>query len=256
MRNLKNTITAGGMFLAGVVGHHYVSKLLDYKNELAGAKETELKDIAEQKNIESLHKKLDGLQQSTDNLLEPLTKLADKHVPEAQLAAIKEKIDFGASHCKTVKEILDKGPENLDLEYYRAAYRADDVCERATRDVYIDVKALVDSLNGKNNLVSNLNLDSFYEYLNSLGLLELSALYHLIVLTLICIISFNILSAVLGNEIIKYFNLEERFPKLAVFLRFRLKFVGRAVKYYLILSFSLIFFICIASILINILVLY
>ena len=114
------------------------------------------------------------------------------------------------------------------------------------------VKALIDSLNGKSNLVSNFNLDSFYEYLNSLGLLELSALYHLIVSTLICIISFNILSAVLGNEIIKYFNLEERFPKLAFFLRLRLKFQ----KYYLTLNFSLIFVLCIASILINIVVLY
>jgi hypothetical protein len=55
---------------------------------------------------------------------------------------------------------------------------------------------------------------------------------------LICLISFNILSAVLGNEIIKYLNLEEKFSKLAVFLRLRLKFQ----RYYLILSFSLIFF--------------
>lgn len=252
MRIIKNNLSATVTFLGGVVGHHYVSKLLDYKKEMAAAKEAELKEAAEQQNIELLHNKLDRLHKSNQSLLEPLTKLADKHVPEAQLSAIKYKLEFGANHCKTVKEILDKGPENFNLEFYKAAYRAADGCERANQDAHDAVKALVDSLNGKSNLVYNFNLDSFYGYLNSLGLLELSALYHLIVLTLICIISFNILSAVLGNEIIKYFNLEEKFPKLAVFLRLRLKFQ----RYYLILSFSLIFFICIASILINILVLY
>ena len=118
------------------------------------------------------------------------------------------------------------------------------------------IKTLIDSNNGKSNLISNFNLDSFldsfYEYLNSLGLLELSALFHLCVLTMICIFSFNILSAILGNEIINSFKLEDRFPKLAGILKLRLKFQ----RYYLILNFSLIFIFCIASILINLLVLY
>ena len=71
-------------------------------------------------------------------------------------------------------------------------------------------------------------------------------------LVVIGILSFNVLSAVLGNEIIKYFMLEERFPKLAALLRLRLKFQ----KYYLTLSFSLLFFVVFASIQINLLVLY
>lgn len=255
MRNLKNKLISCGSFLTGVVGHHYMSKLLDYRIELAAStagRETELKDIAAQQNIEALHKKLDFLQERTENMLEPLSKLADKYVPEVQLIAIKEKMEFGAKHCKTVKEILDKGPDNFNLEYYRAAYIAVEACERANSEAYTEVKILVDSLNVQKSLVFNLNLDSFYVYLNSLSLFELSALYHLIVLTVICINLLNILSVVLGNEMIKYFKLEERFPKLAVFLRLRLKFQ----KYYLILSFFLIFFISFASILMNIFVLY
>lgn len=110
------------------------------------------------------------------------------------MTAINHKLDYEVKQCKTVKAILDKEPENLDLDFYRAAYRATDACERAFQDANDAIKALVDSL--KNPLVSNLNLNSFYEYLNSLSLLELSALYHLIVLMLICLISFNILSAV------------------------------------------------------------
>jgi hypothetical protein len=58
------------------------------------------------------------------------------------------------------------------------------------------VKKLVDSINGSNKLVSDYNLEYFYEYLNSLSLLELSALYHIIVLVVIAIFSINVLSAV------------------------------------------------------------
>ena len=252
MKLIKNNLTTLGTFLAGVVGHHYVSKILDYKSEMAASKEAELKAIAEQQNMDVLHNKLNNIQQTNQSILENVTKLADKHVSEAQLSVINSKLEFGEKHCKTVKEMFDKGPENMNLDFYKAAYKASEACERANREAHDAVKALLDSLNGKSNLVSNFNLDSFYDYLNSLGLLETSALYHIIALALICLISFNILSAVLGNEIIKYFNLEERFPKLASFFKLRLKFQ----RYYLVLNFSLIFIICIVSILIDLLVLY
>lgn len=219
---------------------------------MAASKEADMNAVEAQQNMDVIHNKLDSLQQSSQSLEENMTKLLDKNVSEAQLSAINNKLEFGAKQCKTVKEILDKGPENMNLDFYKAAYKASEACERVNREAHEAVKALVDSLNGKSNLVSNFNLDSFYDYLNSLGLLETSALYHIIALALICLISFNILSAVLGNEIIKYFNLEERYPKLASFFKIRLKFQ----RYYLILNFSLIYFICIASILINILVLY
>ena len=56
---------------------------------------------------------------------------------------------------------------------------------------------------------------------------------------------------VLGNEIINFFKIEEKFPKLIGVLRLRMKFQ----KYYLILNFSLIFILAMASILIDLLVL-
>jgi len=60
-----------------------------------------------------------------------------------------------------------------------------------------------------------------------------------------------VLTVVLSNEIINFFKIEEKFPKLIGVLRIRLKFQ----KYYLILSFSLIFILAMASILIDLLVL-
>lgn len=206
--------------------------------------------------MEIMQNKLNIIIKNNANLTKNVETLIDKHVPESELSHVNDLLDFGGKHCKTVREILDKGPENINLDYYQICYRAAVACEKANREATLSesVKKLLESINGNNKLVSwtDFNLDNFYKYLNSLNLIELSALYHIIVLVLIAILSFNVLSAVLGNEIINYFKLEENFPKLNAFLRLRLKFQ----KYYLTLSFSLIFVLIFASIQINLLVLF
>ena len=65
--------------------------------------------------------------------------------------------------------------------------------------------------------LSYLNIFNIYDYLDSLTLLEESALYHIILLLVIGNFSFNLLSVFLGNEIIEYFKLETKYPKLAGF---------------------------------------
>jgi hypothetical protein len=254
MNKLKNNLTVLGTFLSGVVGHHYIGKILDYKSELATSKEMELRAISESENMEIMQNKLNSIIKNNENLSKNVETLIDKHVPESQLSSVNDLLEFGGKQCKIVREILDScaGPDNINLDIYQAAYKAAVACEKANREASEGVKKLVDSINVSNKLISDFNLEYFYEYLNSLSLLELSALYHILVLVVIAILSFNMLSAVLGNEIIKYFKLEERFPKLAVFLRLRLKFQ----KYYLTLSFSLIFLLIFASIQINLLVLF
>ena len=263
MNKIKNNLTILGTFLSGVVGHHYIGKILDYKSEMAPkeSKELEVRAISESENMEIMQNKLNSIIKNNTNLSKNIETLIDKHVPESLAfgeSYVNELLDFGGKQCKNVREILDKGPDNLNLDFYSlqaTAYKAAVACEKANREASEGVKKLVDSINGSNKLVAcatDFNLESFYEYLNSLNLLELSALYHIIVLVVIAILSFNVLSAVLGNEIIKYFKLEESFPKLAAFLRLRLKFQ----KYYLTLSFSLLFLLIFASIQINLLVLF
>lgn len=254
MNKLKNNLTVLTTFLSGVVGHHYIAKILDYKSEMAASKEMELRAISEKENMEIIQNKLNSIIKNNENLAQNVETLIDKHVPESQLSNVNELLNLGGKQCKIVREILDKSPDNINLDYYQAAYKAAVACERANREASENVKKIIDSLcnNEGNNLISDFNLESFYGYLNSLNLIELSALYHILVLIVIAILSFNILSAVLGNEIISYLKLEENFPKLAAFLRLRLKFQ----KYYLTLSFSLIFLLIFISIQINLLVLF
>lgn len=101
----------------------------------------------------------------------------------------------------------------------------------------------------KNNFIPG--LDQLNNYLNSLSLLELSALFNSIILFLICILLINIIITLISNEIIIYFKLEDIFPKLNTFFQLRLKFQ----RYYLILNFIIILVVAIGAIALNSLVL-
>ena len=114
------------------------------------------------------------------------------------------------------------------------------------------IKKLIDRSDNGNTLLPNYNLDFLYDYLDSLTLLQESAFFHIAVLLAIGLTVFNILSVIAGNQIIDYFKLEVRYPKLAGFFRLRLKFQ----KYYLVLNFSLIFLIIFWALLLNLLVLF
>lgn len=103
--------------------------------------------------------------------------------------------------------------------------------------------------NGKDKLFSSLS--PIYDYLDSLTLLEESALFHIVVLLVILSIAFNIYSVLFGNEVIKYFKLEEKYPRLHIFFKLRLQFQ----RYYLILNLILLIIICTVAISLNILVL-
>lgn len=94
-------------------------------------------------------------------------------------------------------------------------------------------------------------IDVLYAYLDSLSLLEESAIFHIIVILTILIIVFNIYSVLLGNEILKYLNIEEKYPRLTKILKLRLQFQ----RYYLIFNLLYLICICIFVLFINILVL-
>lgn len=50
MNKIKNNLTILGTFLSGVVGHHYIGKILDYKSEMAVSKEMELRAVSEKEH--------------------------------------------------------------------------------------------------------------------------------------------------------------------------------------------------------------
>ena len=75
---------------------------------------------------------------------------------------------------------------------------------------------------------------------------------HIIFLLVIMISAFNILSLYLGDKLIVYLNLEEKYPKIAKFIQLRRKFQN----YYLLLNTSMILIICLVLIIVNLIVLF
>ena len=93
MAALRGKLTVIGTFLAGVVGHHYIGKVLDYRSELAASKEMELKAMSDEKNMETVKNKLDILMKNNEIMTKDIEKLLDKQVPESQLLEINKMVD-------------------------------------------------------------------------------------------------------------------------------------------------------------------
>ena len=101
-----------------------------------------------------------------------------------------------------------------------------------------------------NSFVSGLS--DFYQFVENLSLLEHLVLLDIILFLLVMVTIINIFSALFANEIIKYFNLENRFPRLLLFFKVRLTLQ----KYYIIWNVFVLMVVCIFAVGINTVCLY
>lgn len=106
MIKIKNNLKLLGTFLGGVVGLPYVGKILEYKEELAAAKEAEIKAVLDKENITFVQNHFNKLIERTENLGEKVDKLVEIHLPESQLLAINEKLNYGINQCIRCPEKL------------------------------------------------------------------------------------------------------------------------------------------------------
>jgi hypothetical protein len=217
MLKLRNQLTFLASGITTFVAHHYGSKLLYYRADMEAANDQTLRDQALTQDMSKVHSGLDKLSDQTKGLADKISELISaKNVNNSKLEKAGELLDISKKYCDTTKEILEKGSEQITPEYYSKAFKAAQRCQEAQNEAVKAVKSLLEDIN-KNNFLPG--LDNLYHYLNSLNLLELSALFNLLILFLICILLFNIISTLLSNEIMNYFNLEKRFPKISNILK-------------------------------------
>ena len=87
-----------------------------------------------------------------------------------------------------------------------------------------ELSKLVPSSSGgsSNSFVSEsdttISIESFTKFLDGLTLLEESAILHILIFILIIFTLFSIIGIFLGNELIKYFDLENKYPSLSKFV--------------------------------------
>lgn len=156
---------------------------------------------------------------------------------------INEKVKIFTEKASKVSEIInreglsDKFNPDLNDNISKAIKAAD------------ELNKYLEDWNSKNKFISDFNLDFFYAYLDSLSLLEELALLHVLFFIIFIIIISNITAALFANEIIKYFELEKKYPKLNTFFSYRAKFQ----KYYLIWNIFQMLILCISGLAINLL---
>jgi len=93
-------------------------------------------------------------------------------------------------------------------------------------------------------------ISSYQDYLSTLTLMQTGALVHIIVSIFIFFCLFTIIGIFYGDTLIRYLNLEAKYPKLAKFIQLRRKFQ----QYYFFLNMLFIFIALSSIIYVNVLV--
>lgn len=227
MKNIFKQMQNLGLFASGIVAHHYGSKLLDLKDNLDESKiqaerDAKLDEIATnikllKDNCSSISKK-DSFNNNTE-------------VSDDNISSLQEQLKVAEYKSKSVLDSLNKFDSNSDLSSNKENLHKE-VSDMLS--VTEKIKKLLDGFSdskgsGKgNNFMPSLN--SLYDYLNNMSLLEEASLLHILLFLVIMLTVFNILVALFSNEIIKYFDLEQKYPSLNAFFKLRIKFQ----RYYLI----------------------
>lgn len=257
MSRLRSLRSAVGGAVAGVIGHHYGGKLLSYKED----KNEELMQTERDQALMSMREKMENVERQLVEVNERISRqntLLDNKV-ESEIAEFKDDVVEVSNIVGTGTTNIEEGRKSLDMSF---SNNLDDANFKKGIEYLNEGKEnlvnasnklseLLEKLNGKNQFIGESEITSLYKYLDSLNILEESAIFHIvIILTIICIV-WNIYSVIFANEIIKYFNLENKYPRLNKFFILRRQFQW----YYLVLNLVFFIIICIFVLCLDILVL-
>lgn len=240
IRNLHKVL----LFIGGGIGYHYVDRAMSYSSTLIERIEQQARD--DQLNrIESSVTQTQELLKSISSEANTLKTTPVKPGHNLDTNAVNKKLEDIQGCCQEMSSIANT--EYMSPPYgegqnklLAGSKNIEQHCEQ--------IQKIVESSN-KDSFISWFN--QLNDYLNSISLLQESAILHVLLFLILIVTVVNILAALLGNEIIKYFNLESRFPRLAIFFRLRTTFQ----KYLLLWNIFVLVIICFFGIFINVLVL-
>jgi len=111
-------------------------------------------------------------------------------------------------------------------------------------------KMLEDIFRPKSKFFGDNIFENFQNYLSSLPLEKIGALGHILISVAILFSIISIIFIFYGDSLIKYFNLENKYPKLAKFIQLRRQFQ----QYYFIFNISIIILSLLLIIYVNLIV--
>lgn len=245
-------------FVSGGVAYSLIDKAVNYHSAKSEAIEQSKRGV-QMDNIDSSIQSIDSNIQNVNNNVQNIKNIVsehfklfedcrrafasrentvymDKELAYTQLNTIKDKGNSLLTKLNALKDKVDWGVEKPHDDLSEIVNGADNLLK------------MIGSNDITNNLVTGLS--DFYQYVENLTILEHSILLDILLFLLLILTVINILSALFGNEIIRYFNLETRFPRLSIFFRVR----SSLQRYYLMWNVFVLMFVCLFGICINIVV--
>ena len=240
MDKLINQLKKLSALVALIGAHHYGGQILDNLNqaEVLLKKEKDAQLNKTTNDIQELTKICKEISDNKNNMK------IDQILSEEKYNTIRKSVESAQDCGSKVQEALN----NSDINPYK-----DDMGSNITNMVKSldEVSKILDEIKkGGHKLISSLN--DFYQYLDSLSLLQESAFVHILLFFVLILTIINILAVFFGNVFIKYFDLENKFPSLAKFFKLRSMYQN----YYLLWNILLLMIICLTGIGLNLLVLY
>lgn len=237
MKNIFKNLQQITYIGAGVAAHHYGSKLLDS----SATNETNKMEAIRDQNISKIKKSVEYISEN----IKSLENKTVEGVKTSEVEGIQFKIEETKKSMEEIRAHLDKGiTESAESQRTEVYSQIGDKVSQVN-DNLEKITEFIDKINGKgpgNNLMPIYN--QLTDYLDGLSLLQESSLVHICIFVVIILTLINIIIALFGNELIKIFNLEAKYPSLAIFFKLRIKFQ----RYYLIMSFLALIIICIVGI--------
>ena len=162
-------------------------------------------------------------------------------------------IAAGIGHAMGKSSEIKKA-EQAQLSHQELSDKLDNL-QNSIDKVHEAIKSLPSSNSNNNNKLNfdfnfDFNIDSYYNYLDTLTLSEELALIHILCAILYLFIAFEFVSIFFGNELINYFDLENKYPKLKTFFKLRATYQ----RYYLIWCLLKLFLLCFILIIFNLII--
>jgi hypothetical protein len=208
-----------------------LNKRIEMQNEIVSKYEAQIKKEIDYTKLTS---KVTDINEETAKALRESEKLTE----------ISKQIETGnlnTSQVEIIKTDLSHHSINIESSLSSSNVKIEEL-KKMLEDVF--------GSGSKNKFIGDDVIANFQNYLSTLPLEKIGALGHILISVAILFSLVSIIFIFYGDSLIKYYNLEEKFPKLARFIQLRRKFQ----QYYFLINISLIIIALLLIIYVNLIV--
>ena len=196
--NILSYLRSATTFTAGAVASNYIGRIID-RNSLIN---------------EEAHRKF--VEDSFSSLKTKMTDIEASYYKSKEVSeSLKLKIQEAVKQVEKMSEAVNKT-------------ELDESAKSNLNSLKQNLENILDGID-KSGVSLPFEWNDLSNYLNNLSLLDESAILHILLFLILLLTALNILAIMFGNDIIKYLNLENKYPSLSNILKLR----NKLQRYYL-----------------------